>query len=200
MKLLLATHNRNKVRELSALIADDPALCGKLEVISFSDIGHTADIEENGATFADNALIKARAGAALGYLTVADDSGLVVDALGGAPGVFSARYAGEHANDEENNRKLMREMENVPDDERTASFVSVIACVWPDGSAATVSGECRGHILRAPRGQGGFGYDPYFLSDDLGITLAEATEEQKNAVSHRGRAMRKFCRAIAPML
>ena len=94
----------------------------------------------------------------------------------------------------------MRELGHVPDKKRTASFISVIVCAWPDGSAATVSGECRGRILRAPRGQGGFGYDPYFLSDDLGITLAEATEEQKNAVSHRGRAMRKFCRAIAPML
>jgi len=200
MKLLLATHNRNKVRELSAMIAADPALCGKLEVISFDDIGYTAEIEENGTTFAENALIKARVGAALGYLTVADDSGLVVDALGGAPGVYSARYAGEPANDEANNRKLMREMETVPDEKRTASFVSVIACVRPDGSSATMTGECHGRILREPRGQGGFGYDPYFLSDDLDITLAEATEEQKNAVSHRGRAMRKLCHSIASML
>lgn len=199
-RLLLATHNQNKVRELRRLLQDDPQLQGRVEVLSFSDIGYHTDVPENGATFAENALIKARVGAALGYVTVADDSGLAVDALGGAPGIFSARYAGEPCSDAANNEKLMRDMQAVPDEQRTAAFVCTIACVFPDGRQFTVSGECRGRMLRAPLGEGGFGYDPYFLSDDLGCTLAQASEEQKNAVSHRGRAMRQFCRRFVDYL
>ena len=193
MKLLLATHNRNKVRELRHLIAADPVLAGAVTVLSMEDIGEMEDIVEDGTTFAENALIKARAGAALGYVTVADDSGLEVDALGGAPGVYSARYAGEPCDDAANNALLLSNLRQVPEAERTARYRAVIACVFPDGRSFTEEGACEGRILFEAEGEGGFGYDPLFWQIDLGKTFANTTEEEKNRVSHRGIAMRKFC-------
>ena len=197
MDYIIATHNMKKRDELQRILAP----LG-IRVLLAEEAGvELTDVEETGTTFEENALLKAESGCKeSGMPCIADDSGLAVDYLDGAPGVYSARYAGEHGNDAANNEKLMRDMQAVPDEQRTAAFVCTIACVFPDGRQFTVRGECRGRMLRTPLGEGGFGYDPYFLSDDLGCTLAQASEEQKNAVSHRGRAMRQFCRKIVDYL
>ena len=193
MKILLVSHNKNKIAELQAML---DATCAEAEVLSLSDIGFRDEIVEDGETFEENALIKAHTGARLGYITVADDSGLMVDALGGAPGVYSARYAGEDGNTEKNNAKLLAAMRNVPKEKRTAHFVSVVACVFPDGREdIVVRGECPGRITRAPRGSGTFGYDPYFEYEN-GLTFAEMEGEAKNAVSHRARAMQEALKLL----
>ena len=197
MKILLASHNKNKIAELEALLK---TVCADAEVVSLSDVGFTDEIVEDGTTFEENALIKARTGARLGYITVADDSGLMVDALGGAPGVYSARYAGEDGNTEKNNAKLLAALQGVPQDKRTAHFVSVVACVFPDGREDIVArGECPGEILTSPRGKTGFGYDPLFWYAPFGKTYAEMTAEEKNSISHRGVAMRAFAKAFAKL-
>ena len=197
MKILLASHNKNKIAELEALLQ---TVCADAEVVSLSDVGFTGEIVEDGATFEENALIKARTGARLGYITVADDSGLMVDALGGAPGVYSARYAGEDGNTEKNNAKLLAALQGVPQDKRTAHFVSVVACVFPDGREdIVVRGECPGEILTSPRGKTGFGYDPLFWYAPFGKTYAEMTAEEKNSISHRGVAMQAFAKAFAKL-
>ena len=193
-KIVMASNNRHKITELEAFLHRFcPADAGgePYELLSLSDIGYEKEIVEDGDTFEENALIKARTVAAFGYIGVADDSGLCVDALGGEPGVFSARWAGGH-DAADNNRKLMEKMRDVPKDRRGAHFVSVIACVFPDGREFTARGECPGVILDAPRGDGGFGYDPFFLYEPLGKTFAEMNAEEKNAVSHRARAMARF--------
>lgn len=197
MKILLASHNKNKIAELEALLK---TVCADAEVVSLSDVGFTDEIVEDGTTFEENALIKARTGARLGYITVADDSGLMVDALGGAPGVYSARYAGEDGNTEKNNAKLLAALQGVPQDKRTAHFVSVVACVFPDGRKdIVVRGECPGEILTSPRGKTGFGYDPLFWYAPFGKTYAEMTAEEKNSISHRGVAMQAFAKAFAKL-
>lgn len=197
MKILLASHNKNKIAELEALLK---TVCADAEVVSLSDVGFTDEIVEDGTTFEENALIKARTGARLGYITVADDSGLMVDALGGAPGVYSARYAGEDGNTEKNNAKLLAALQGVPQDKRTAHFVSVVACVFPDGREdIVVRGECPGEILTAPRGKTGFGYDPLFWYAPFRKTYAEMTAEEKNSISHRGVAMQAFAKAFAKL-
>lgn len=197
MKILLASHNKNKIAELEALLK---TVCADAEVVSLSDVGFTDEIIEDGTTFEENALIKARTGARLGYITVADDSGLMVDALGGAPGVYSARYAGEDGNTEKNNAKLLAALQGVPRDKRTAYFVSVVACVFPDGREdIVVRGECPGEILTSPRGKTGFGYDPLFWYAPFGKTYAEMTAEEKNSISHRGVAMQAFAKAFAKL-
>lgn len=197
MKILLASHNKNKIAELEALLK---TVCADAEVVSLSDIGFTGEIVEDGETFTENALIKARTGARLGYITVADDSGLMVDALGGAPGVYSARYAGEDGNTEKNNAKLLAAMRNVPKEKRTAHFVSVIACVFPDGREdIVVRGECPGEILTSPRGKTGFGYDPLFYYAPFHKTFAEMRADEKNSISHRGVAMQAFAKAFAKL-
>ena len=193
MKILLASHNKNKIAELEALLK---TVCADAEVVSLSDVGFTDEIIEDGTTFEENALIKARTGARLGYITVADDSGLMVDALGGAPG----RYAGEDGNTEKNNAKLLAALQGVPQDKRTAHFVSVVACVFPDGREdIVVRGECPGEILTSPRGKTGFGYDPLFWYAPFGKTYAEMTAEEKNSISHRGVAMQAFAKAFAKL-
>ena len=198
MKILLASHNKNKIAELEALLK---TVCADAEVVSLSDVGFTDEIVEDGTTFEENALIKARTGARLGYITVADDSGLMVDALGGAPGVYSARYAGEDGNTEKNNAKLLAALQGVPQDKRTAHFVSVVACVFPDGREdIVVRGECPGEILTSPRGKTGFGYDPLFWYAPFGKTYAEMTAEEKNSISHRGVAMQAFAKAFAKLI
>ncbi len=195
MKLLLASHNKKKIAELQALMK---TVSPDIEVVSMSDIGFTDEIVEDGTTFEENALIKSRTGARLGYITVADDSGLMVDALGGAPGVYSARYAGEECRDEENNKKLLSELSNVPENERGAKFVSVVACSFPDGRAdIVVRGECHGRILEDYRGNGGFGYDPLFWYEPFKKSYAEMTADEKNSISHRGHAMEKFANEFA---
>ena len=197
MKILLASHNKNKIAELEALLQ---TVCADAEVVSLSDVGFTSEIVEDGATFEENALIKARTGARLGYITVADDSGLMVDALGGAPGVYSARYAGEDGNTEKNNAKLLAAMRNVPKEKRTAHFVSVVACVFPDGREdIVVRGECPGEILTSPRGSTGFGYDPLFWYAPFRKTYAEMSADEKNSISHRGVAMRAFAKEFAKL-
>ena len=177
---IMATHNRHKVTELQRILAP----LG-IEVTT-ADL---PEVEETGPTFEENAQLKARSACrATGLPSVADDSGIVVDALGGAPGVYSARYAGPDATDADRNRKLLDEMRGVPDEERTARFVSAVCCAFPDGEEITVTGVCEGRVAYLPRGNDGFGYDPIFLVGKK--TYAELTPSEKDAVSHRGKALR----------
>lgn len=212
MKIVLASRNPKKIRELETLLAENTSM--NVQVLSLDDIGYSDEIDENGASFLENALLKAAVPARLGYIGVADDSGLTVRALGGAPGIYSARYAGEHGRDDDNNRKLLAEMARVPDGERDAAFVSVVACVLPrgmecgipDGIRVTTKdsltgfalrGECAGTILHERRGSDGFGYDPLFWIPEKGKSFAEMSAAEKNAISHRGNAMRAFCAAFS---
>lgn len=186
MKILLASHNKNKIAELEALLK---TVCADAEVVSLSDIGFTGEIVEDGETFTENALIKARTGARLGYITVADDSGLMVDALGGAPGVHSARYTGRHEDSDAARYTLL--LHNLGDrTDRTARFVSCICCTFPNGDVLRARGTCEGSILFAPRGENGFGYDPVFQPDGYACSMAELRPEEKNAISHRGNALK----------
>ena len=193
MKILLASNNAHKIAEIKAILRRDVG--ESIELLSLSDVGFHEEIKENGSTFEENALIKARAGAKTGYICMADDSGLSVDALSGAPGVYSARYAGEPSNTENNNKKLLSALKGVED--RGAAFVSVIALVFPkEGTGFTVRGECRGVILDELRGNGGFGYDPLFFREEENKTFAELTAEEKNRVSHRARSMELFAKLL----
>ncbi len=194
MKIVLASRNRKKIHEVHTLLSALGGAFSDVEVLSLDDIGYTDEIEEDGETFAENALTKASVPAEYGYIGIADDSGLAVDALGGAPGVYSARYAGEPCNDENNNKKLLRELEATGDEDRVGRYVCAIACVFPDGRRFTVEGYCKGRILREYRGEGGFGYDPLFLYPEFGKTFAEIPLEQKNRVSHRARAIVAFAK------
>ena len=194
--LLIATHNQGKLREYRALLADLP-----LKVVNLDEAGVDFDVDETGTTFAENALLKARAyAAATGLLTWADDSGLEVDALDGAPGVYSARYAGPDATDEDRYRKLLHTLAAQPDAPRTARFRCVVALVTPDGAAYTTDGVCPGVIIDEPRGSHGFGYDPVFLLPDLGQTMAELPPATKNRISHRGRAAAAAKTVLADLL
>lgn len=184
-RLVVASHNPKKVRELRTIL--EPLGIG---LVDLGDYPAATPPEETGATFEENALLKARYACGLaGLPALADDSGLEVAALGGAPGVRSARYAGAAADDGQNNRKLLADLSRTPPEKRAARFVSVVALVWPGGESRTWRGETTGRILDSPRGAGGFGYDPLFLSDDLGKAFAEADDAEKNRVSHRGRAL-----------
>jgi len=192
--IVLASRNRKKVAELQKLLNEE--LGEIIELKSLDDVGITDEIEENGTTFAENALIKAEAAAKSGYLGLGDDSGLVVTALDMAPGVYSARYAGVHGDDEANNRLLLENMQGKAD--RSAAFVCALACAFPDGTVPIrASGAVAGEILCAPRGEGGFGYDPLFWYDPFGKTFAELTPDEKNSISHRGAAVRQFARKFA---
>ena len=184
MKIVLASRNRHKIAELEALLAQ---YVEGVEILSLDDIGFEGDIEENGKSFSDNAFIKARVAASSGYIGIGDDSGLTVRALGGAPGIYSARWSGEHGNDASNNEKLLRELDGKSD--RYAEFVCAIACVMPNGEEFCVEGKASGEILHAYDGEGGFGYDPLFYSFDAKKSFAALTAEEKNAVSHRYRAL-----------
>ena len=186
-RLVLASNNFGKLKELRALLGD------RYDVCSMREMGINIDVEENGETFEENALIKANTLMQLtGCATLADDSGLCVDALGGRPGVHSARYCGVHGDDEANNQLLLKELENVDDPDRTAHYGAAVALCRPGHAPVTTYGMCCGKILREYRGEGGFGYDPLFYSDDLGMTFAEADPEAKNGVSHRARAIEKL--------
>ena len=187
MKCVVATNNQHKLKEMRDNIGS------KLELISLGELGIDADIEENGKTFLENSLIKARAICKLTNMpTLADDTGLIVDALNGAPGVYSARYAGVEHNDKRNREKLLRELQGVEYNERTARFETVISLVFPDGHYLTAKGEVKGFILFEEQGTDGFGYDTLFYSSELKKSFGEATSEEKNSVSHRGRALRKL--------
>ncbi len=187
MDFLIATHNLKKRDELQRILSP----LG-IHVLTADEAGVSlTDVEETGTTFEENALLKARSGAQEGNMPcIADDSGLCVDALDGAPGVYSARFAGEHGNDAKNNAKLLDLLKDTPQERRTAQFISAVACVFPDGREFTVRGACRGVIGYAEKGTGGFGYDPLFYVGER--SFAEFTAEEKDAVSHRGNALRKL--------
>jgi len=187
-KVIVATKNRGKLEEIAQLLSGLP-----YEVFSMTDAGVDGDIAENGSTFAENALIKARTvWNVTGETVMADDSGLEVDHLNGAPGILSARYAGENAKDEDKYRKLLKELSGVPADQRSARFVCAIALILPDGREIVVRGTCEGYILEEMRGKNGFGYDPLFYVPALNKTFAELTEEEKMKISHRGRALEEL--------
>lgn len=197
MDVLLASKNKGKIREIKTLLSE---YVSSVNVLSLDDINYNEEIEENGTTFEENAKIKAKVGAELGYICIADDSGLEVDALDGAPGVYSARYSGYHADDETNNQKLLSELSDVPYEKRSARYVCVIACIFPDGKEIVVRDTCEGKILTEYRGDGGFGYDPLFFVDKFEKTFAELSMQEKNTESHRGKAMRSFCREFSRAL
>lgn len=195
MDFLIATHNMKKRDELQRILSP----LG-VHVLTADEAGvDLTDVEETGTTFEENALLKARSGCKEGKMPcIADDSGLCVDALDGAPGVYSARFAGEHGNDDKNNEKLLSLLSDVPSEKRTARFVSTVACVFPDGRELVVRGECEGKIGHEKRGENGFGYDPLFYVGER--TFAEFTPEEKDAVSHRGNALRALAKALPAYL
>ncbi len=216
MKIVLASNNKKKIKELETLLAFETSNQQKVEVLSLRDIAFEGDIEEDGTSFEENSLIKASVPAVRGYIGIADDSGLAVDYLDGAPGIYSARYAGEHGDDASNREKLFRDLVGVPTEKRTAQFVCAVSVVLPEDcdlvipeeyrisaelaakrglnpeKAAVIRGECSGLILTEERGEGGFGYDCMFYYPEFGMTFAEIDGDRKNSVSHRGNAMREL--------
>ncbi len=192
----MASRNRGKIAEMKRLFEENGI---DLDVLSLDDIGFEGDIVEDGGTFEENALIKARVPASLGYIGVADDSGLCVDALDGAPGIYSARFSGDDHTDEKNRKLLLEKLSDVEDDKRGANFVCVIAAVFPEPfglDPIICRGECHGRIAHEVRGTGGFGYDSLFSYGEGLITFAEMTENEKGAVSHRGAAMKMFAKRL----
>jgi len=197
--LLLATANRKKLAELQRIL-DVTLGASRVSLVGLDDFDDYPDVPETGLTFGENALIKAREAASrTGLPTVADDSGLAVDALNGMPGVFSARWSGG-GDDQANLDLVLAQISDVPDEHRGAAFVCAAALVLPGGKEHLVEGRQRGRILRAPRGTGGFGYDPVFLGEDQDRTNAELSSAEKDAISHRGRALRDLARVIAKKL
>lgn len=218
INIVLASNNKKKIAELETLFSS--ASSKEIKVISLRDIGFTDEIIEDGNSFEENALIKANTPAKLGYIGVADDSGLSVDFLNGAPGIYSARYSGDNATDESNRKKLLSELDGVQAGDRGAKFVCVAAFVLPENSGLTIKkewrisdelskksgiaaeramvvrGECFGMILTEERGEGGFGYDSLFYYPSFGETFAEISAERKHSVSHRGIAMKEFTKRI----
>lgn len=187
MTFVIATHNAKKLKELKRI----------LEPLGFDAIirEDLPEVEETGTTFAENALLKAESACKeTGMPAIADDSGLMVDALDGAPGVYSARYAGEGATDKQRYEKLLNELKTVPTEKRTARFASAVCCVFPDGKVITAEGTCEGKIAYAPKGEGGFGYDPVFLVGER--SYAEMTAEEKDSISHRGLALSKLAQEL----
>lgn len=198
VKIVFASGNKHKIEEFGAILK---TYIPEIDIVSMKDVGIFDDIVEDGLTFEENAMIKAKAVAKYGYIGVADDSGLAVEALGGAPGIYSARYAGEHGNDKKNNLKLIEDMTGI--ENRSGAFVCTIACAFPYGSPFNnfcVRGECKGSILFEERGNAGFGYDPLFFVDECGKTYAELLPEEKNKISHRAVAtelfVKKFCNEL----
>ena len=185
-RIIFATGNKGKMDEITQIMKG-------WEVVSMKDAGVSLDIEENGSSFEENALIKARAvWEKTGGLVMADDSGLVVDALGGEPGIYSARYMGEDTSYSLKNKNILKRLEGVPEEERSARFVCAVAAIFPDGSEKVVTGIMEGFIGHEISGVNGFGYDPIFIMPEFGISNAELSMEVKNEISHRGRALRKM--------
>ena len=194
MRFVLATHNPGKLRERGEILKDFG-----IEVVSPKDLGITVDVEETGSTFAENAMLKAKAICKAADLpAIADDSGLCVDALNGAPGVYSARYGGEGLDDRGRYMLLLSSLRGAPT--RAAHFACAVACAFPNGDTLTAEGRCDGSIAYAPLGEGGFGYDPVFLLPGTGKTFGQLTQEEKSAVSHRGRALREFSEKLETYL
>ena len=222
IKLVLASNNKKKIAELGTFL--NSAASNSISLHSLREIGWTEEIVEDGDSFEENSLIKAKAPASRGYIGIADDSGLAVDYLNGAPGIYSARYSGEGATDESNRKKLLEALDGVPREKRTARFVCTASVVFPEDSGFTVPeewripeslaekvglpaeramvvrGECEGVILDEEHGEGGFGYDPLFFYPEFDATFAEIPQEQKNLVSHRGKAMREFMEKLLSIL
>ena len=193
-KIVLASRNKKKIFELQTILQRE---LGNVEVLSLDDIGYFDDIPENGETFEENAITKASVPAKLGYIGIADDSGICVEALDWLPGIYSARFSG--GNDEDNNDLLLEKLNGK--ENRTAKYVCAMACVFPDNSKNfTVVGECYGKILEKRQGTGGFGYDPLFFYEPFGKTFAEIELSEKNKVSHRGIAMREFIKKLEMVL
>jgi XTP/dITP diphosphohydrolase len=196
-KVLLATRNRKKLIELQRIL-DRTLGAHRIALLGLDDVEPFPEVPETGLTFGENALTKAREACRRTDLpTVADDSGLAVDALNGMPGVFSARWSGRHGDDRANLELLLAQLADIPDEHRRAAFVCAVALVLPGGKEHLVEGRQAGRLLRAPRGEGGFGYDPVFLGDGQERTNAELTPQEKDAISHRGKALRELSR-IAP--
>ena len=191
MKIVLASRNKHKISELQALLGK---YIEGVEILSLDDVGIFGEIVEDGNTFCENAMIKARAAAKSGYIGLGDDSGLEVDALDGAPGVYSARYAGEHGDDAANNALLLKNLLGVTD--RSARFVCALACVFPSGEELSVLGTAEGEMLTEYRGEGGFGYDPLFYFPPLKKTFGELSAEEKNKHSHRSNAIELLAREL----
>jgi len=186
VKFALATANPGKIREMREILERFG-----IDITTRKELGIDMDVEETGSTFAENALIKAKAICeASGFPSIADDSGLCVETLGGAPGIYSSTFGGADLNAEQRCEYITSLMKNM--EHRSAKFVCVIVCVFPDGNIITAEGECRGEVIYAPRGSGGFGYDPVFLVSGADKTMAELSQEEKNEVSHRGKALRRF--------
>ncbi|BCJ37598.1 non-canonical purine NTP pyrophosphatase [Actinocatenispora thailandica] len=199
-RLLLASRNAKKLVELRRILAATSA-GEQVELIGLDDVAEYPEVPESGLTFAENALIKAREGAQqTGLPTVADDSGLAVDALNGMPGVFSARWSGRHGDDEANLQLVLDQIGDVPDEHRGGGFVCAAALVWPDGREQVVEARMLGRIIRTPRGRNGFGYDPIFVPEGYQQTSAELSADAKDAISHRGKAFRGLADLIAAEL
>ncbi|GAB3138781.1 RdgB/HAM1 family non-canonical purine NTP pyrophosphatase [Micromonospora sonneratiae] len=199
-RVLLATRNLKKLAELQRIL--DGALGPhRIELVGLNDVPEYQEVPETGLTFGENALLKAREGCKWTSLpTIADDSGLAVDALSGMPGVFSARWSGRHGDDRANLELVLAQIADVPDEHRGGAFVCAVALVLPGGKEHLVEGRQSGRLLRAPRGEGGFGYDPIFLGDGQDRTNAELTPQEKDAVSHRGKALRALAKVVAKVL
>lgn len=196
-ELVLATRNAGKILEVERLLQ---AHAPQIHVRSVSEF-NLDDVEETGDTFEANALLKAETIARdTGLPALADDSGIAIDALGGAPGIYSARWAGVHGDDAANIAKVLEQLDSIPDADRGAQFVCVIALALPDGRSMTVRAEVEGQVRRVPMGDQGFGYDPIFQPDGFAITTAEMSPEQKDAISHRGKALREIAPKIAPFI
>ncbi|WP_022868775.1 RdgB/HAM1 family non-canonical purine NTP pyrophosphatase [Schaalia vaccimaxillae] len=199
-RLVFATGNAHKISELEAILAPAWEGFGPGLVARMSDFDVEEPIED-GATFEENSLIKARhLAGATGLAAIADDSGIAVDILGGAPGIFSARWCGRHGDDQANLDLLLSQLSDVRDEQRSAAFVSAAALVLPDGREFVERGEVQGHLLREPRGNGGFGYDPIFVPDGFDVSTAQMSADEKNAISHRGIAFRRLAPTIIEAL
>ena len=198
-KLVIATRNVGKIVEFRRIL--DAISLGKIELVSIDQFPDLVDVEETGSTFEENALLKARYTAKMtGLPSISDDSGLCIDALGGAPGIFSARWAGAHGDDEANVRKVLDELASVPDEKRGAHFICVAALVMPDGREKLAEGRFEGRILHAAIGDHGFGYDPIFAPLGLSISSAQMSAEEKDLCSHRGKSLRAIAPHVIEML
>ena len=198
-KLVLATRNQGKITEFRRIL--DALAPGAIELIGVDQFPDLVDVDETGSTFEENSLLKARYTCqATGLPAIADDSGLCVDALNGDPGIFSARWAGEHGNDQANLEKVLAQLKDVPDEKRTAHFMCVASLVLPDGREQVAEGRFEGHILHAPVGENGFGYDPIFQPLGLSISSAQMSAEDKDLVSHRGKSLRSIAPHVIQLL
>lgn len=187
-EIIIATKNKGKAKEFERMF--EPL---GLQVKTLLDYDHIEDVEETGTTFEENAILKAEeVSKKVNQVVIADDSGLIVDALNGAPGVYSARYAGLEKNDEANIDKVLKELKGIPERDRTARFYCALAVAFPNGQTITVNGSCEGLILQERKGKNGFGYDPIFFVKELGKSMAELQPEEKSGISHRGRALKKL--------